>query len=568
MENVTADSNKLLSEKLALNREMSSLRPEVEHLRAQVESNQGLLAEKLSLQRQMTTIQVELENEKRSTARAIAKQGKKSEQEEELRVEMEDLRKELAKEKRERLKVEGALVKAEKLAESAQADLESQQQTIERAQAKLEKASKKEAAKLNKFGEEVNAELAELRQELQHERLARQKAEESAGQNYDHATTLENLRKELEREKRERQKAEKANRNGVHQQDGDELKKELDDERRERKKLEKEYQKSLAELQGRNTVLDDKLNAFRDKLRSTKEKLKETEAQLEIVQTAPKANLSTAHPAKKAVKNPRKRMAATVEPDATNLGTPGDGFLAKKAKRAASVAAVGETSTFSLTPFLNRKSSVAPSGTILEESDEDGSEAATPTVPPKRDTKDLIQTKTKPLAPSASNKANAKTLHKKKPATSALEMVTEEVSEHSEPKDNSENAPITVPLKDADDGTSTSKEKGLVPKIKPRKSLMSFAAFNDEPIAEKKKKRKLGAVGNSGMGKTLFDADEDAIPSKPTGKGILAARALGKSVFAKGPARPITGGYNMMSEDNFAFSPLKKDRRGASFMKM
>ncbi|KAH7118872.1 hypothetical protein B0J11DRAFT_78869 [Dendryphion nanum] len=576
MENVTSDSNKILSEKLALTREMSSLRPEVEHLRAQVESNHGLLAEKLSLQRQLTTFQVELENEKRTTARAVAKQGKKSEQEEELRIEIEDLRKELAKEKKDRLKIEGTLAKAEKATESALADLESQQQATERAQAKLDKANKKEATKANKREEERDAEFEELRLELNREKTARQNAENASAQNEEHTRELEGLRHELEKEKRERQRAEKASKKPISEQDDgrvDEFKKalaeDLEEAKRERKKLEKEYQKSLAELQGRNTVLDDKLNAFREKLRATKDKLKEKEAELEKAQTAPPTLLPSAVPTKKTAKNPRKRMAATVEPDATNLGTPGDGFLAKKAKRATSVSAIGETSAFSLTPFLNRKSSVAPGGTILEESEEDepAPEEATPTAPPKKDVKKPSRPKTKPLAPSASNKANAKPAPKKNAAAPPLEMVTEEASEHSEPKDNSENAPITIPLKDADDSTTSGKDKSLVPKIKPRKSLMSFAAFNDEPAPEKKKKRKLGAVGNSGLGKTLFDADEDVMPTKPAGKSIFAARALGKTMFAKGPARPITGGYNMMSEDNFTFSPLKKDRRGASFMK-
>jgi hypothetical protein len=101
---------------------------------------------------------------------------------------------------------------------------------------------------------------------------------------------------------------------------------------------------------------------------------------------------------------------------------------------------------------------------------------------------------------------------------------------------------------------------------------MSFATFTEEPAAEKKKKRKLGATA----GKTLFDtegegddAELDAVPSlKPVGlsKGLFAARALSKSGMGK-QARPISGGFNMMSEEAFTFSPLKKDRRGASILK-
>ncbi|KAF2012305.1 hypothetical protein BU24DRAFT_375982 [Aaosphaeria arxii CBS 175.79] len=567
MENVTSDTNKILSEKLALTREMSSLKPEVEHLRAQVESNHGLLAEKLTLQRQLATLQVEIDNEKRSTARALAKSGKKTEQEEELRTELEEIRNELVKEKKDRLKAEAALAKAEESSAKAQADVLSHQQASERIQAKLDKVTKREADKASKREEAQDAEVENLQQELQNERNARQKAERMGKKAEEREAELEQLREEFGRAKREISAANKVGNKDLQHTATQiaQLENELDEERRERKKMEKEYQKALAELQGRNTVLDDKLNAFRDKLRSTKEKLKETEGRLE------RAESEVPQATKKAGKNPRKRMASTAEPDSPNLGTPGDGFPTKKTKRATSVSAIGENTALSLTPFLKRQASVAPGETILGESDDEepSPEEATPTAPPKKAIKKSAPLpKVKPLAPSASNKANAKPAARKKTAAPSLEMVTEEASEVSESKDNSENVPVTVPLKDADDGPSKGKDKALVPKIKPRKSLMSFAAFNEEPVAEKKKKRKLGAGGNSGLGKTLFDADEDVLPAKPNvGKGLFAARALGKGVFGKGPARPISGGYNMMSEENFTFSPLKKDRRGASFLK-
>jgi hypothetical protein len=539
MENVTSDSDKILSEKLALNREMSSLRPEVEHLRAQVESNQGLLAEKLSLQRQLTTLQVELDNEKRTAARALAKQGKKVEQDEELRGELEELRKELAKERKNRLKEANKGAKYD-------ADREAQR----------------------------DAEMEELCQELEKEKSLRQKAEKAGHKGAQRDAEMEELRQELEQERRERQKAEKAiKKAGQTEPQDDSLRKELDEVRREHKKAEKDLNRSMAELQGRNTVLDDKLGAFREKLRSTKEKLKEAEAKLEKAQVIAPTIKNSVRPSteitEKPTKTSRKRIAASVEPE-TQLGTPGDGFPAKKFKRAVSVAAVGDTSTFSLTPFLNRTGNVVPGSPIEEEEEEAAEHDATPTALPKKALKKAFEpkeSKLKPLAPAASNKANAKPVpRKKKAAPPMLEQVVEEATEHSPAKDNSENIPITVPLKDADDGPS--KNKPLVPKIKARKSLMSFANFTEEPEAEKKKKRKLGGGASSGLGKTLFDDDEDVVPAKPmSSKGIFAARALGKSVLGKGPQKAISGGYNMMSEDNFTFSPLKKDRRSASVLR-
>jgi DNA repair exonuclease SbcCD ATPase subunit len=581
MENVTSDSNKILSAKLALSRELSSLRPEVEHLRAQVESNTGLLAEKLALQRQMTTLQVELENEKRTAARTLAKQSKKMEQDEELRNELEEVRKELATEKKDRLKAEAGVAKAEKAMEKVQADLESQQQATERLEAKIEKLSKKEAGKASKRDEAHEAAIEELRQELEQEKAARLAAEKASKDTSRRDAEIEQLRQELEQEKRERRKAEKAydkaSKQGSSQHtdtQADAARKQLEEEKRDRKKQEKEYTKTLTELQGRNTVLDDKLGAFREKLRTTKEKLKEKEAELERAdraQTAPPAKSTTALSKKPDAKNARKRAAATVEPE-TMLGTPGDGFPAKKVKRGTSVSAVGDTSTFSLTPFLNRAASVQPGSPIVEEEEEEETndedeavqEQATPTAQPKKAPKKTAQPKVKPLAPAASSKANAKP--RKKTAVPVLEMVTEEASElsHNISKEDSENAPISIPLKDADDGSAPTKKSSKNPK--PRKSLMSFATFIEEPAVEKKKKRKLGA----GAGKTLFDAEdaEDAaIPSlKPVGisKGLFAARAL---LGKQGGGRPISGGFGMLSEEAFTFSPLKKDRRGASVLK-
>ena len=576
MENVTSDSNKILSDKLALSREISSLRPEVEHLRAQVEANTGLLTEKLALQRQLATLQVELENEKRTAARTLAKQGKKMEQDEELRNELDEVRKQLATEKRDRMRVEAGLTEAKQGVESVQADLDSREQAIERLQAEVESVSKKQAGKASKRDKAHDAAIEELRQELEREKAARLQAERASKDTSARDAEIAQLRQELEQEKRERQKAEKASKEGPQETDTriEAVRKELEDEKRERKKQEKEYTKTLAELQGRNTILDDKLSAFREKLRTTKEKLKEKEARLERAgraETAPPAKSSSTAAAKPATKNARKRVAATAEPE-TMLGTPGDGFPAKKTKRGTSVSAVGDTSTFSLTPFLNRAGNVTAASPIVEEEEEDQEdqeaipEQSTPTAPPKKASKKAAQPKVKALAPAASSKANAKP--RKKNAAPALEMVTEEVSEvsHNTSKEDSENAPISIPLKD-NDGPSKKSSNGA-PKVKPRKSLMSFATFAEEPAAEKKKKRKLGASA----GKTLFDAEdaEDAAPLKPVGisKGLFAARALGKSVLGKqGQQRPISGGFNMMSEEAFTFSPLKKDRRGASILK-
>jgi len=106
LNDVSTDSAKLLTEKLALTRELSNLKPELEHLRSQTETHQSLLSEKLSLQRQLSTAQVKLETEKRATQRFLAKEEKTTEKDGRLEHQLEELRKELARERRDRQKVE------------------------------------------------------------------------------------------------------------------------------------------------------------------------------------------------------------------------------------------------------------------------------------------------------------------------------------------------------------------------------------------------------------------------------------------------------------------------------
>lgn len=100
------DSTKLLTEKLALTRELLNLKPELESLRSQTEAYHVVLSEKLSLQRQLSTTQLELETEKRATQRAFTTQEKKNEKDARQEHQIEELRKELAQERRDKQKVE------------------------------------------------------------------------------------------------------------------------------------------------------------------------------------------------------------------------------------------------------------------------------------------------------------------------------------------------------------------------------------------------------------------------------------------------------------------------------
>ena len=101
----SSDATKMLTEKLALTRELATLKPELEHLKSQTSTQSNVLAEKLSLQREVSTLQVELETEKRAVQR-LKSHGKQTEEDGGSSAEIEDLRKELAKERREAQKTD------------------------------------------------------------------------------------------------------------------------------------------------------------------------------------------------------------------------------------------------------------------------------------------------------------------------------------------------------------------------------------------------------------------------------------------------------------------------------
>jgi hypothetical protein len=486
MSSVSNDSTKLLTEKLTLSRELSTLKPELEHLRTQVNANQQLLSEKLSLERQLNTVQVELENAQRAAQRAKERQRKTGDYDATYEAQLDQLQKQLKDEKVARREA---------------------QREIERRKSE-EAASRERPSSRGEDGE------------IEHLK-----------------TEVEELRKELSTEKIERQKAEKA------------------------------IETEKAAWEAHRSLLDDKLAQFRTKLRSTKEQLKEKAAELDkIKQNVPSKQAEPQKPKK--VANPRKRAAAKMEPDASNLGTPGDGQPAKRAKKTMATMP-GEKSTFSITPFLNRTMSVPPespgsdqevqqpqAGQSIDNGtdtiEEDGQ--ATPSARPKK-----ASVSKKPLAPAASAKANANSAPKRKKSVAAAPAL-EKVAEESPEKDEN-----TEPQKQPPTQSS------IVPKLKtnhpPRKSLLEFSTFNVEPVSHIKKKQR--TLGNTsllgGNTTTLFDEDDDDRPAPKAipGKGIWGGRtmAFGKGGFAN--AKNRLKGPLMMADDgsSFQFSPLKKDRR-------
>jgi hypothetical protein len=147
MNGLSVDSTKLLTEKLALSRELAVLKPELDHLRSQASYQQTVLAEKLALQRQMSTLEVELETEKRASKRTGQKdKDNQNENEYALQKQVDELRKELAREKREKEKAQEAGERGASDWEARKASLESK---VEQLRAKL-RETKDQVKELNK----------------------------------------------------------------------------------------------------------------------------------------------------------------------------------------------------------------------------------------------------------------------------------------------------------------------------------------------------------------------------------------------------------------------------------
>lgn len=138
------DSTKLLTEKLALSRELSTLRPEIDHFRSQVASNQTLLAEKLLLEHQLSTVQMELESEKKSIQQFLAKDGKVRAEDAKIESQLQIVRAELQRERRDRQTLERESREASSTWDAQKMTLESRLETF-RSKLRTTKDSLKDA---------------------------------------------------------------------------------------------------------------------------------------------------------------------------------------------------------------------------------------------------------------------------------------------------------------------------------------------------------------------------------------------------------------------------------------
>ncbi|ROV95723.1 hypothetical protein VMCG_07609 [Cytospora schulzeri] len=577
LNNMSNDSTKVLAEKLALSRELAVLKPEIDHLRSQIDHQKDVLAEKLALERQLNSLEVELANEKRATQKAMQRQASRdSEAEDQLHERVAELEKKLAAEQKASEKAKKAQEKLNDTEEELRqqvADLEKKLEAEQKASDKTKKTHQKVQSDTE---EELREQIADLEKKLANEKRAAQKAKRS--QDSDEQEAQGDLQEKIK-----------------------ELEEQLTSERREAEKARKLSEKEAATTQDHVGMLTQRVEEFKSKLKETRAELKGVRAELTQARTAmTRTTTTTTVPlkddeAKKPIsksKAAKKRRANEISVDEMMLDTPGhtEGRTKRPAKkRGIEVAAVGEKSTFSITPFLEKSNTIALAQTI-EEEDEEPSILARKGDPSAR----IIEPEAEPMdhvAAAASEKEKAKSIAKAlkatKPKTAApgpkkargrpKAQALDEASsnkgsplggeaQQGEEQPSQENAANENAAKET---LTTTTKKTLEPKVKPKTASATGSTDNgttgsDNPA--KKKKRKL--LGTTAKG-TLFDQDEDAGESHAAAVAPTVAAAGG--IKRKPKASTQKGPVTALAKTAFAgkaFSPLKRERRGvgASFL--
>jgi hypothetical protein len=466
----------------ARTRELNHLHAEVNALHAASSDSTKLLKEKLALERELSNMKPEVEH---------------------LRSQTSSSQKLLS----EKLALEREL-------SSLQVELETEKRAVQRIRTREESSSREDAV--------AAAELGRLRKDLAQ---AQRDAQKKASAQEQTSAELEKLQQELAKSQREAQKTPN-NVDSASTAEVEALRKDLTKAQRDAQKADRENRKKTTEWEDEKEKLEGKLDAFRNKLRTTKEQLHEAQEEIEKLQASKMALSAEMTKARMnggaAAVNPRKRNIARFDPD-TTIGTPGNGGPAKKARASVSV---GEKSTFSITPFLNRTLSILPESPDDEATENSKSaEAGGPEAPAakakttkaKQDKPAPARKAPKALAETNKSKTNTNTTAPK----TQLDKLVEESDSEAEPEQSA--------AADKENTVSTTAKTSLKPpseevSTKPKRTNI----FDEENSAPAPKIRTLGGGGNL-LGTINLKA-------KPVGRGKMLAE----------------------------FSPLKKDRRGGN----
>ncbi|RBQ68578.1 hypothetical protein FVER14953_02580 [Fusarium verticillioides] len=423
--------------------------------------------------------------------------------------------------------------------------------------------------------------LDQIQPEIEHLKAQLENHRAVVAQKQDLERQLSSIEVELENEQRSKKRMQSKN------HDSDQVKEQLDEAKRELEKLKKEHSRELREVRGECDMLEGRVEDTRSKLKKTQGDLKDARAEL----ASCRAELEEARKALATNKSSKKNVTMKEHPigrkraqdlsmEDISIGTPGpdEATLRRPSKkRGAERALVGEKSTFSITPFLNRTKnlsenmsdelselhsptgkSTGASGPLafedvgpeagdsismepIGEAAELDHQAEDDAVAEEEEQPKAQKARGRPRkaldeAPTTKKNMPVQAKRKTKVAktSSRVEMIAE-VDEADEPETESIEKPKKVP--------------GL---LKSNPATASLRDGNDDADTRKKKRKMLG-----GGNKTLFD-DEEAEPApRPAKIQMAAGRRL------KAPLGNVRGAFG-----GATFSPLKKDRRGvgASFL--
>ena len=485
-------------------RDLDHLRTEVNALNAASTDTTQLLTEKLALARELNIIKPELDHLKSQSSTS-----------QKLLSEKLALQRDVS---------------------SLQVELETEKRAVQRIKAREESSSREDSA--------LTAEVEALRKELtkaQRDVLKSSSAREGS------LAEIDSLKKDLVRAQRDAQK-QVSHDDSASSAEIETLRKDLTKAQRDGQKMEREIRKKVTEWETEKEVLEGKLDAFRNKLRSTKEQLNDAQQEIEKLQAAKmaqSAEMTKARITGTAAANPRKRNVARFDPDIT-IGTPGNGGPTSKKPRIS--VSVGEKSSFSITPFLNRTLSILPESP--DDADEPQKKANKPgsqqvdgagdeadpatrakTSKAKQDKSATARKTTAPVPKAKALKPLKETTNAKANSTMKkpqLSQLLEEDSGMESDQDDGCQDGESANKENTDDTSSTTKNTAE-PLVTQKPASKRTNIFDEENSAPAPKIRSLG--GGGGLGRINLKA-------KPIGKGKTLAE----------------------------FSPLKKDRRAASIL--
>ena len=564
LNNTTHDSTKILTEKLALTRELAMLKPEVDHLRSQLTHQKDVLAEKLALERQLNTLEVELANEKRAAQRAAERQASNdNEAEESLKQSIQDLEKKLAAEKRAREKAqneletrgaedtgksEAATAKLQGRVKELEKSLADEKRESQRAKKTLETEVAEARGQIDVFEQRVDdlkSKLREVREELKGARAELSAAETSAVQDKPARGGVSIPTKEGAPAKKTKAVSKKRR---AEEPSGPELLLQtpgVGNEGRAKRPLKKRGFDPSAAVQKSTFSITPFLNKTSNSMDESSDPA--------AASTTTGAAANASQPA--ASKQSDSAMSAVVDSTAP-----------------------GDDSELPEDSIMGRR--ISASDAALESVDI--SESSTPSIAAKATSNEAPKRRGRPVKDKALGEAPVPKKNLKAQAAK-----TDSVSAAEAPV---KKAPVQAP---AIDKTSTEQENRLPPTavatktvaLKEKKSAAAASKLASEAEPKKKKRKILGASS-----KTVFDEDDDngdqedmvaARPIKPVAAAATAAGAgVKRTVKALGGAGRAAGGpvnkRTMLGGMRNAFggatgggfSPLKRERRGvnASFL--